>query len=239
MQIFCKQIVIIWSFIFTAHVCLSQESTKADFKNLVNDFKELMKGENYDLMLHQNTYLYDLNKPMETSWQHFVKNGSDFYYQTTGIAMVSFPDCRIVVDSVEKIIYLTDVAEKVQSMNFLFEDSILNIVNIEKKELKDRLVFNINMFRLNMGIESVQYHFDKVSKKLISVIIYHMEGEYYEDESHINEKQSPVQEVVIDKLVTDKTPIPLKDVFILKKKNEYIVAPSYSNYKLEDIRHKK
>lgn len=237
-QQFGKQIVFTLSFIFIATAAHSQESAKLDFNNSVNAFKNLMNGDKYELLLHQNIYLYDLNEPMETNWQHFVKNGDEFYYQTNGMAMISFSDCRIVIDSAEKVIYLTDVAEKAPSMNFLFGDSILNIVNVEKKELKDRLVFNINMFSLNMEIESVQYHFDKISKNLISVIIYHMEGEYYEDESHINEKQSPVQEIVIDKLVTNKVLIPAKEDVILKKKNEYIVASGYSDYLLKDIREK-
>lgn len=238
MQQLGKYIYVILSFISIATIGRSQESAKQEFKSSIDLFKNALNKDNYELLLHKNIYVYDLNKPMETSWQLLIKNGDRFYYQTEGLTMVSFSDCRIVVDSTSKTIYLADLETEIPPMNFLFSDSLLSRVNIEKKELKDRLVFNINMYSLNTEIESVQYHFDKSTKMLKNVIIYLNEGSYYEDENHIEEKQSPVQEIVITKLTFNKANLPVKEDFILNKKNEYIVASNYSGYVFKDIRKK-
>lgn len=233
-----KHILFVLNFIFGVTAVHSQETVKIEFNNAIHDFKQMMESDNYELILHQNTYLYDLDHPFEANSQYIIKNSDYFYYQSNEITVMSFTDYTIVVDSLVKTIYLTDNIDNPQPMNFLFGDSILNKVSIEKKELKDYLIFNIDMYGLNRGIESAQYHFEKKSKMLKKVIIFFKEDQYYEDENHLNEKQAPIQEIVIQKMNSKTANLPSKNDFILKRKNEYVVSPKFNKYILKDIREK-
>lgn len=217
----------------------SQEDVKVDFIKALRNYESRLASQDYELTFHQHTYIYDLNNPLESIWQHITKKDKAYCFQSEGTLMLGFADCSIIVDSVNRVIYVAEPAPEQKPLFFMEQDSIFQKLNIEQKILEDKIVYRVDMYPLNIEIESVQYHFSKDLSMLERVVVYYKEGIYYEDKEHIAEKQLPVQEIIIGKLNSFKGSLPKKEDFIVMKNNEYTAAPSFKDFVLKDNRLKK
>lgn len=235
-----KKYIVIYSCCFSfSQGVFSQDNVKADFVTAVHNFKDQLASQDYALTFYQHTYIYDLNDPMESIWQQIIKKGREYSFHSEGTLMLALSDCSIIVDSVKKIIYIADPIPEQKPLFFMEQDSIFQKLNIERRILKNKVVYKVDMYSLNTEVESVQYHFSKDLSTLERVVVYYKEGEYYEDKDHIAEKQLPVQELVIGKINSFKGVFPRKNDFFIKKDNEYITAPSFKDFVLRDSRVKK
>jgi|GEM_PF-6704444 len=230
------------TFLFCFSVALlsfSQSDIKREFLEMLERSKTQFKSEEYMIIFRQNTYVYDRQKPYESFVQQFSRKGSSYAHKAPEFEILNLPEYRIVVDSTDKIIYITDTEAYQEPVNFFVKEEFLEKIRIEKKMSGSSVVYNVDVFSLNMEFETIQYYFDKESNVLQKIIFFYKEGEYYEDENHLNEKESPVQEIIIEKISFGKTAFPLKEKYISVTKNSFSVAAGYKGFELSDVRQKK
>ncbi len=238
-----KTILFIIFFASTAPVVLAQNANwetvnTEDYVLFIKDI-ETFYNSKPSMRCNLFTNLYEdrfSSKSLESSWGDFIRQDNYLYSFMYGVKTIQNNKIRLTVDTLEKVLVITDVKStqmespftNIKDINFLAN----NIQSILKTKVNDINILKIN-FIDNEEINYLELYYTQTLNKI---------NVYYNAKIDEDLSASATPKLEMQFLNQIFTPIKNTEIFSIAKyvkdigNNKYSPMPQYSNYEFFDQR---
>jgi len=176
-----------------------------------------------------------------TTGEIFRGKGFEYKMINPGMTTYQTTNLNIVVDSLERVVYLSDVDSSMRQITQMQQipPDALKDYKLEKIIFSNYYILRAEPANASIGI--LEFYVHSKSAELYKLNIYYPPGNYFSQSLEDESTESPYLSIIfepIQKLKDATSVISLKNVLEKNASGDYVLSDSMSGFQLKDTRYK-
>lgn len=237
-------ILLIFSFISLS--LIGQERKSLDAKTFNSEMALIGKKMNAELVSckFKKEVFKDINSAeiIESSTGEIIRGkGFDYKMVNQGITNYQIDELNVVVDSLERMVYLSNIDSSMQQIAQLQQipADALKDYKLEKILFTNYYVLRAEPKNTSIGI--LEFYVHNASRELYKLNIFYPPGNYFSESMEDESIESPYLTVIFEpmkKLKDTSKQISLHDILEKNGSGDYVLSASMNGFQLKDTRYK-